>query len=176
MVSLTDYSSNGDWTQAAVQYGQWSKFAYAIEANYTSQNGQHINNEFDRFVGSARFKFQLTPNDTAFAQIGYSELNGGDLRTIHNPTDPQELNPDYSLKDNQEPNLLAGLHHRWQPGSHSLLLFGRLDDRLRVHNPLHQTIILGYDDAGVIVDGAATTMEQDYVSDLELYSVEAQHI
>ena len=37
--------------------------------------------------------------------------------------------------------MLAGYHHQWGPGSHTLFLAGRLQDTLSLTNPAHQTIL-----------------------------------
>src|SRR5439155_26973242 len=81
-------------------------------------------------------------------------------------------------KDRQEPVALLGYHHQWAPGSHQLLLAGRLQDTVLVSNRQNQSLLLdrSFLPNAAIGDVIPTEFDQKYRSDLEIYTVEAQQI
>jgi hypothetical protein len=58
---------------------------------------------------------------------------GGDLLQRYYQTN---ANPELRTKETQEPILVAGYHHEWAPGIHTLLLATRLNDTFSVTDPL----------------------------------------
>lgn len=126
--SSTDYLSRGAWRQSAVQHGLVGNSRYAVDVLYHSDPGQRPNNDLDLFSLSARFKQQLTAADSVYVQALYSDVESGDMI----PSYDNVGNPDLRVKETQEPILLAGYHHQWSPGSHTLVLGGRLQDTVRI--------------------------------------------
>ncbi len=128
--SVTEYFSNGDFRETGSQYGTVGNLSYALDAEYLYQNGIRPNNEISRFEAYATFKLQITPQDTIFLKTKYEDLQNGD---IFQRFDQREVNRTnrlantFDFRELQEPALiLAGLHHEWSPGNHTLVLAQRL--------------------------------------------------
>ncbi|MCL4786609.1 MAG: FecR domain-containing protein [Verrucomicrobia bacterium] len=174
--SLTEYGSNGDWRQLGTVFGALDGFSYAFDASYESLNGQQPNSESERrqFVFTA--KQRVTPDDEAYFQIGHHQATAEDVARRY---DPAVTTPEFRVKEKQEPTLYAGWHHAWSPGSHTLLLFARLDDRLSLHDPQADVIFLRQT-GGVITEvqspPAGPPFTNDFTGDFTLYSAELQHI
>src|SRR5262249_33476102 len=126
--SGTQYSSQGDWQEHGVQYGAFAHFDYSFDAYYASQNGQRPNNDFTLRSFAPAARVQVSPQDTIFFQAVSTEFESGDLSQYY---DSNSVNTGLRVKESQEPNLFFGYHRQWAPGSHTLLLFGRLDDDFR---------------------------------------------
>ena len=176
LVSRTEYSSNGDWTQGAAHYGRFDDFSYALDAGYRFRNGWRPNNDLEQLSLTLQLKHQITPDDGLFVQAGYYDAEGGDLAPVYDPGNPGMINRRVRVRENQEPLLIAGYHHAWSPRSHTLLLAGRLHDEVRVSNPTQNLLTLGRDPDGTVNDVIPTAIAQDYRSDLVIYTAEAQHI
>lgn len=176
-VSLTEYGSNGDWRQSAAQYGVRGNFAYALEEDYRSDNGQRPNNGIEQLTLSLKMKQQLGVKDSVYFQSVYYDASGGDRARVYDPNDPASYHPGYRFTEKQEPMLLAGYHHEWSPGQHTLALAGRLQDELRVTDPTQPVLLVSRDPTNNAVTGTLLTgIEQRYRSELEIYSLELQHI
>jgi len=175
--SSTEYLSRGAWAEAAAQFGTFGSFSYSLDAYYQWDPGQYPNNDLELTTLSGRVKQQLTPNDSVFLQVIHSQAQFGDLAQYHDALDPVTgANPLVRSKETQEPILLAGYHHEWSPHQHTLALVGRLQDTLRVENPVQLTLILGTNAVGEILSVVPHPTDQDYRSELEIYSAEAQHM
>jgi cytochrome c-type biogenesis protein CcmH/NrfG len=172
--SMTEYFSSGDWYQNASQFGNIGNSAYALDVDYRSQNGFRINNDFENLYLSAKFKQQITPKDSVYLQTTYSRNESGDILQYYSQL---AASPTLRVKDVQEPNLFAGYHHEWQPGSHTLFLLARLDDDFRLTNPVASGNL-------AFLTGPSTppfafgtiTANQNLRSEFVAYSTEAQHI
>ncbi|HKX62468.1 MAG TPA: tetratricopeptide repeat protein, partial [Verrucomicrobiae bacterium] len=88
LVSLTEYSSNGDWIQSAAQYGILGSLAYTVEEDYRTSNGQRQNNDFEQLTLSLKLKQQLGPKDSLYFQAVYYDADGGDLSRTYDPRNP----------------------------------------------------------------------------------------
>jgi hypothetical protein len=122
-----EYLSSGDWSQYGSQYGIVGNTSYAIDDYYLTQRGQRPNNDLDQLTASAKIKQQITPEDSLFLQALYYKAESGDLAQYYNQTNASLVQ---RVKEKEEPNLFLGYHHEWQPGVHTLLLGGRLNDTL----------------------------------------------
>jgi tetratricopeptide (TPR) repeat protein len=171
LVSSTEYLSNGDWTQGGAVYGVAGNSGFALEEFYRSRNGQRRNNDLEQLSLSLQFKQQLTPADGVYFQAVYYNAEGGDLVQRY---DPASANVDVRVKETQDPLLLAGYHHEWGPGSHTLFLAGRLTDTLHVGTTNQRTLFL--DTAFLPGTIQPILIEQAYRSELEIYTGEAQQI
>jgi tetratricopeptide (TPR) repeat protein len=177
LVSLTEYGSNGDWLQSAAHYGILGNFAYTLEEDYRISNGQRQNNDLEQLTLSLKAKQQLGPDDSIYFQSVYYNADGGDLTRVYDPENPAYFRPGFRFEENQEPLLLAGYHHQWAPGQHTLALAGRLHDRLSASDPNQPVLVVSKDPANDAVTGTIlTSVEQRYRSELEIYSLELQHI
>src|SRR6185503_15347741 len=78
--------------------------------------------------------------------------------------------------ETQEPIVLAGYHHEWSPGNHTLLLAGRLQDTLLVDNPTQRTLFLDHGLGGPVQEVAPLSYVQEYRNDLEAYLAELQQL
>jgi Tfp pilus assembly protein PilF len=172
LVSTTEYLSNGDWLQAAAQYGRAGNFAYALEEVYRSQNGYWPNGDSERLTVSAQSKVQISPKDDIFLQAIYYDAEGGDLAQHHSV---DEVNRSVRFEETQEPLLIAGYHRAWTPFSHTLLMAARLHDSLSFTNSVQSMIDLDLDR---VVPGSVGRfpLPLHYESELEIYTAELQHI
>src|SRR5207248_470262 len=78
LFSATEYSSRGNWLESASQYGILGNTAYSLDAFYRSENGQRPNNSLEQLELDMRFKQQLSPQDSIFAQISGFDMSSGD--------------------------------------------------------------------------------------------------
>jgi Tfp pilus assembly protein PilF len=184
MSSLTEYDSHGDWRQIGSVFGTVGGLSYAVDANYQSLNGWQPNGQSELGEYTLTMKQRITTDDELYLQVGVLESNAGD---VANHYDPAQALPGFHVEERQEPTLFAGWHHTWAPGSHTLLLLGRLDDHLSLHNPdlgilFLQTDLFGNGIIGVqqgplppppTGQGPVTL---DFSSDFTLYSAELQQI
>ncbi len=173
LASSTEYFSNGDWIQSAAQYGTFGNSEYALSGYYRSDNGWRPNNDLLQKEFSVQLKQQVTPQDSVYVRAIYGEAEGGDLIPRY---DPAKANTGLRFKEEQEPLLLAGWHHEWGPGSHSLVVGGWFRDDLRVSNPNDGVLVLGRDSAGVVTDVVPISLDQRYRSQAEFFTAEAQQI
>src|SRR5205807_375296 len=70
-------------------------------------------------------KQQVTAQDTAFLRIEYEEYHSGDNFQYY---DPSQASNHFRFDEYQHPIALAGWHHEWSPGIHTLFLGGRLEN------------------------------------------------
>jgi len=174
--SATEYLSGGDWRQRGVQYGTFGNFDYALDAYYESRNGERPNNDLSLLTLSAAARFQVSPQDTFFVQAVETRLESGDMRQYF---DPAAGGPGLRIKESQEPNLFAGYHREWGPGSHTLLLAGRLHDDFQLSDPVIPIPKLYLNPAGLIFDAAQEVFclfSNRQRTEFVAYSVEAQQI
>jgi tetratricopeptide (TPR) repeat protein len=171
--SSTEYRDNGDWTQSAVQHGTFGSFGYAAEVFYQSLNGTRPNNDLEQLEAIGTFKTALSSKDTVLLRLNQYWNETGDVNHYYRQ---QEANPLLRTKERYEPSVLAGYHRAWTPGSHTLALAGRIQDRFDVRNPLDQTLLFVRDFSGTIGTVVPLNYEQRYRSEFELYTGELQHI
>lgn len=171
-VSTTEYLSRGAWTQAAAQFGAFGNLAYNIEGFYRSDNGQWTNGDFEQRFLSFQVKPRITEQDTLFFRVDLGKLEAGDIAQRY---DPRLVNTGYRLDEEQEPILLFGYHHEWNPNSHTLLLGSRLKDRIFFNDPTQAALQSTRND-GVIDYATDFFIRTQYEGDLEIYSLEPQHI
>ena len=120
--SSTEYSSRGDWTESASQYGVFGHSGYSLDAFYRNENGFRPNNDLEQLNLSVRFKQEITAQDSLFFQASYFDSQSGDLAQYYNQTNASRT---LRVSETQDPNILLGYHHEWGPGSHTLLLANR---------------------------------------------------
>jgi Flp pilus assembly protein TadD len=170
--SRTTYGSGGDWSEAATLFGTVDGFSYALDQSYESLNGQRVNNDSTARQYSVTMKQRVTPDDDFYFQLGYFKSDAGDLANYY---DPAQAKTELRVNERQLPTLFAGWHHEWSPGSHTLFLFGRLDDRLQFHDPQGNAYFLHLV-GGVPQDFLFPAFTNDLASTFTLYSAELQQI
>lgn len=167
--SRTTYLSNGDWQQEVSQYGNYNGSSYGFDGVYRSFDGWRPNNDLEQQVYSAQFKQQLTAEDSVYFQAIWNDLESGDRRQYYNPTNASN---GLRIAEKQSPNFFAGLHHEWSPQSHTLLLVGRLEDRLSLSEP--DTFVTTFDEGSG--DVIQSKFGLNYENDFAAYSSEVQQI
>jgi tetratricopeptide (TPR) repeat protein len=172
--SATEYRDHGDWTQSAAQYGIYENSSYAVDLFYRSENGSRPNSDLEQFAPALRLKQQLTPQDTLFLQAWYYQTEAGDVRQYYDPTN---AHPGYRFTETQEPTLLAGYHHEWGPGSHTLFLGSYWQDHLHVTDPAQGVLALRSTGAvAAVAVPMLPTAHLDYQNDFSGLSGELQHL
>ena len=110
------------------------------EELYRSERLYRPNSDFIETGYDVRLKQQLTPKDSVYLQASFAYSSGGNTAQYYDQADA--VNDPFRFKDKQEPILIAGYHHEWSPGVHSLILGSRLDDRISVGNPVQNTLFV----------------------------------
>jgi len=172
VVSSTEYLSRGAWTESGAQFGTFENFGYDVEGFYRSDPGQQVNNDVEQRQLSAALKYQFTPQDTVYLQVKQYDANSGDLSQQYYQTN---ANPAARVSEDQNPIVGLGYHHEWSPGVHTLFFAARLEDSLDVTNPTGPTL-LAFAPLGTIFGVRGVALQQQYHSDLTVYSGELQQI
>ena len=173
IASSSLFQSHGAWGQQAVQYGTWGDSSYAAEFSYRTDDGWRANNDFERVTGLIEFKHQITPQDGVYVQANYSSTESGDLTQYYHQSQAQIR---ARLRDQYEPLILAGYHHEWSPGNHTLFLASRAQASFDVNHPDSATLFFNHGFGGPIGAVAPLLYEQDYQNKFESYAAEAQQI
>jgi tetratricopeptide (TPR) repeat protein len=170
--SLTEYDSRGNWTAATTLFGSVDGFSYAFNSQYESFSGERINNDAERLQLALTIKQRVTSDDEFYFQIGRFNSEVGDVANYYDPT---QAKPDLRVEEKQEPNIYAGWHHTWSPGSHTLLLVSRLTDRLTLNDPNGNALFFHYA-GGAPQDFVFPPFTNQLASDFTLCSTELQQI
>ncbi len=173
--STTEYRSSGDWLQSGSFFGQAGGFGYAVDGQYLGRNGAGPNQRSEETAFSVQAKEQVTASDSVYLQAGWMERTAGD-GALH--YDPNEIDRGLHVRETQAPVLYAGWHHEWAPGSHTLLLAGRLDDELKIEDRARPLIFVRRNFAGAItdVDYGQAAFDLSSRSQFTLYNLELQQI
>jgi len=130
--STTSYFTTGEIRETASQYGIFGNVSYSLDTEFLYNNGLRPNNEITRSESYGQVKLQLTLQDSIFLQTKYTDIREGDLFQYY---DQDSFAPGLHFRELQQPGLLlAGYHHQWAPGVHTLVLVGRLDDEIFLHD------------------------------------------
>ena len=126
--STSSYFSTGEIRETASQYGIFGNVSYSFDTEFQYNNGLRPNNEITRSESYGQVKLQLTLQDSIFLQTKYGDIREGDLFQYY---DQSNFAPGLHFRELQQPAiLLAGYHHEWAPGVHTLVLVGRLADEI----------------------------------------------
>jgi Tfp pilus assembly protein PilF len=170
VASSTEYFSHGEWFENAAQFGNYRNLSYVAEVSYHHDRGWRPNNDVEELTALFILKYQLTPHDTVFIRTGSYSFESGDPSQYYQQS---QANPGLRTQDRQDPLLLAGYHHEWSPASHTLMLFGRLQDVYKFQNPNQHTWLFIPNPAPVALP---LFYGQNYRSEQEIYSGELQQI
>ena len=130
--STSNYFTTGEIRETASQYGIFGNVSYSLDTEFQYNNGLRPNNEITRSESYGQAKVQLSPQDTVFVQTKYQDTREGDLLQYY---DQANAAPGVHFRELQQPAIiLAGYHHEWAPGVHTLLLVGRLADDVSYSN------------------------------------------
>ena len=126
--STSSYFTTGEIRETASQYGIFGNVSYSLDTEFQYVNGLRPNNEITRSESYGQVKLQLTLQDSIFLQTKYGDIREGDLFQYY---DQSNFAPGLHFRELQQPAiLLAGYHHEWAPGIHTLVLVGRLADEI----------------------------------------------
>ncbi len=155
---VSEARSDGQLRTIASQYGTFGNLSYALDADYQYDNGNSKNDDLSRFEGYATFKLQLAPSDSILFQTKYQDLRTGDTRQAFDHDAPRDIPTSTSrFRELQDPAfLLAGWHHEWSPGNHTILLGSWLRNSQTVNADETTQYQFGRNIAGLIPLGADT--------------------
>lgn len=171
--SLAEYSSGGDWRQSASLFGTIGGLGYAVDASYTTSNGDQPNGGSERHSYSLTLKQRLGYADDVYLQVGRNESVAGD---VARHWDPAQAKAGFRVEETQEPVLHAGWHHEWSPGNHTLLLVSRLEDRLALIDPQPNVLFLRYGFSGPTSVSTPPGFDLNFDSRVALTSAELQQV
>lgn len=171
--SSTEYFSDGQWRETASHYGSFGRTSYALDLEYQHNDGVRVNNGLSRLEWYTRIKQQITPEDSAFVLVKYQDYDAGDNFQYYNPSSAR---PDFRFEETQTPLLLAGWHHEWSPGSHTLFLGGRLVNDQGLGDLAAPQLIAIVNPVGVIDPTNVVPFDVSYRSRFEIYSAELNQI
>jgi hypothetical protein len=174
--SQTEYQSSGAWMENASVYGLFGDTGFAFDTSYRTDDGQRPNNDVEQLNLSLRLKHQVTAQDSFFFQVGYMNMESGDLSQYY---DQASASSTVRVEETQEPNLVAGWHHEWSPQSHTLILVARFDDTLTIADSDPNLLWLRTSaflppPTNLVV--GPNFYSRDYESKLTAYSAELQQI
>lgn len=173
-VSTTQYDGRGQLRETASQFGLAGNLSYAIDSDYFHDSGARVNNRVERLETYAQFKLQLGLQDTLFFQTKFEDFHTGDVFQYY---DESSALPTFDFHERQDPALLlAGYHHEWAPGVHTLLLGGRLAGRQAVRADETFQSVLVHDDLGRITSAGDALLDFDYRSQFVAYTGELNQI
>jgi Flp pilus assembly protein TadD len=150
--SWTEYRSDDQIRELASQYGNIRNTAWALDLDYQHNDGVRPNNELDRIEWYTTIKQQLTPQDSIMLLAKDQDYHSGDNFQYFNPD--AEADSDFRFDEYQRPIALAGYHHEWAPGLHTLALAGFLQNEQQVSDGEVQRLLLASDGTSIFVPGA----------------------
>lgn len=172
LVGDVEYSSHGDWITRGSQYGLIDNTSWAVDVFYQTNRGFRVNNGLEQLSLSAKFKQQVTPDDTFYLQVQTLESTSGDVAQYYYQSDASAVT---RVIERQEPNLLAGWHHEWGPGSRTLFLGGWLNDDIDITSS-NRTLLLNYGPNGELLSGFRIGRKVHYQTDFEAFTSELQQV
>jgi cytochrome c-type biogenesis protein CcmH/NrfG len=172
--SDTEYTSRGAWTQDTSEYGNYGNTGFAFDESYRTDDGYRVNDNLDDLNFTAKFKQQLTPDDSLFFEVNYSAYDSGDLLQYYNQN---AADPTLKISETQVPNIFVGYHHEWAPGIHTLLLAGTLQDTFVENDPANNILpVLTFFGPTTITQVNQVPSALNYTSILNAYTAELQQV
>jgi tetratricopeptide (TPR) repeat protein len=145
----TEWRDTDEVRSVASVFGTSGKVSFGLDYGWRDAPGMDVRfndaAELDEIYG--QIKWQATPDDTLYFLGKWAQEEHGDVFDTY---DNQPLEPFVSFKEDQEPGLLlGGWNHRWGPGSHTLLLGGRLAATQWLTNPQAPQDLFQRDNSGL---------------------------
>ncbi|MEY2539973.1 MAG: hypothetical protein QOG67_3713 [Verrucomicrobiota bacterium] len=148
ITSTASYFTTGEIRETASQYGIFGNVSYSFDTDFQYNNGLRPNNEITRSESYGQAKVQLSLQDTVFVQTKYQDTREGDLLQYYNQDNAAS---GAHFRELQQPAIiLAGYHHEWAPGIHTLLLVGRLADEVFYSNLNTGADVNGFSQSGLL--------------------------
>ena len=143
----SELRSTGESRTNASVFGTSGDVSYGVDAYYRNDSGDRLNSEADLKEIYGQFKWQPTPDDVFYFLGKWANQQSGDNFDTY---DNRPLAPGLNFEESQEPGLLlAGWNHRWAPGSHTLMLVGRLGADQKLSDPAAQQLLIERNSAGL---------------------------
>ena len=165
----TEYFSSGEVRQTASQFGTFGTTSYALDLDYQYKEGIRTNNDLARTEWYSRIKQQVTPEDSFLLLTKYEDYSAGDNFQYYNAADARG---GYRFNETQTPLLLAGWHHEWGPGAHTLFLGGRLENQQQFSD-LGATQLVALAPFG---NPVGIPFAIDYANQFQIYTAEINQI
>ena len=141
----SEWRSSQELRSNASVFGTHGNVSFGVDAYYRDDKGDRVNSEANLQELYAQFKWQPSPDDVFYFLGKWVDQQSGDNFETY---DNLPLAPGLDFEENQQPGLLlGGWNHRWAPGSHTLLLVGRLSADQRLTDPAAQQLLLERDSA-----------------------------
>ncbi len=169
----TEYASSGDWRHRSSAFGSLEGFSYALDMGYDSISGEGEDDWSRLRSVSVQMKQRVTTSDEVYVQVGAREVERGDVARYYDPGLAKE---GFAASEQQLPALYAGWHHAWAPNSHTLFLYGYIEDDLRLQDPEATVLFLRQSDGRTQSVSTAPFFGLDYEGDFLVHSAELQHL
>lgn len=173
LASSTDYFSNGRWREIASQFGQVGRSSYALDVEHYSQGDSNQNQDVTRTEWWSRIKQEVSARDTLMLLTKVQNSTSGDNRRYYAPA---ERDLDIQYHEEQAPLAVAGWHRTWNPGSHTLVLAGRLESQVDFTDLNRPVTMIDRDDITGDYVVSNSVPKAVYSSSYELFLGEVQHI
>lgn len=174
--SATEARSDGQVRELASQFGTVGNFSYALDLDHQHNDGVRPNNELDRLEWYTTLKYQLTPRDSVLLLLKYQDYHSGDNFQYYNPDAPGVVRTNFTFSETQKPIAVAGYHHEWQPGVHTLLLAGRLENKQQFSDTDVERLILTTNASGNVVYADKLPFDVASENEFEIYTGELNQI
>ena len=168
--------TDGVFTELASQFGTFGRTSYALDLNYEHHNGVRPNNDLDSIEWYTTIKQQVTPQDSVLVLVKYQDYHSGDNFQYYNPSAPGVVRTNFTFDEYQHPIAVAGWHHEWSPGMHTLMLGGRLANEQHFSDQGAPQLLLRKDFGGNISTSGSMPFDVDYHNQLEIYTAELNQI
>lgn len=172
--SHSEYLSRGATSQSGVVHETLGNTAWALESGYLWDPGERQNHDLTQQSLSLQLKHDLTPVDGIYVQVATSETRTGDPIQYF---DPSEANLGLRVRDVGSPFVVAGYHHEWSPGNHTLILSTFQQGRLQIANSTNRSYVFQIGVQGV-ADPLLSLLDfrQQYESLFRVGGLELQQI
>lgn len=146
--SLTsEWRSTSETRTSASIFGTHGSVSYGLDAYYRNDDGDRLNSDMELSELYAQLKWQASPDDTLYFLGKWAAQDNGDNFETY---DNRPLAPAMRFSEDQRPGLLLGAwNHRWAPGSHTLVLAGRLAASQELTDPLSRQLLVQRDTTGM---------------------------
>lgn len=144
---INEWRSDSEWRSTASAFGTYGRTSFGVDVHYRDDAGDRSGADDRRLEVYGQLKHEVTPNDIVYFLGKYQDQESGDtFKTF----DHQPLAPGLQFEERQEPGLLlAGWNHRWGPGSHTLVLGGRLSAEQDMRDPRAEQLLLKRGSSGL---------------------------
>ena len=174
LASQSDLRSDGIFHQQASQFGTFKNTSYALDLDYQHHNGVRPNNDLNSIEWYSTVKHQVSPQDSALLLVKYENYHSGDNFQYYDPA--TRSRPNFRFDEYQDPILVAGWHHEWSPGIHTLFLGGRLANEQHFSDRAAPQLVLDQFSDGTIYGTESKPYDVNYQNNFTIYTGEVNQI